>query len=157
MKRPTDRQPSSKHQSCISRESGFQSFNGSVSSVYSTGMPTMHGGLNEDEKDFDQQSSTGSLLSLMSAQSALNMMAPPSMLSGSLRDHNPRYSLHENSSSFNRVDQKRHSLTSLSKYQPAATSTSIGSRNSYLRRSAIIPRSSRRSMMMSSIIEHQRK
>ncbi len=141
-----------KHQS--SRESGFQSFNGSVSSIYSNN-PMM--GLNSNnmpmELDLDQQSSTGSLLSLMSAQSALNMMAPPSVAS--------RYSMMDTTgSSFSRVDQKRHSLTSLSRYQqqPLTSSSSgsvasINSRNSYLRRSAIIPRNNRR--MMSSIIEHQ--
>ena len=81
------------HQSCISRESGFQSFNGSVSSIYSTTggrdgggggqQPLQHlqlnGVVNVDQQiEMDRQSSTGSLLSLMSAQSALNMMAPPS-------------------------------------------------------------------------------
>ena len=38
--------------------------------------------VNVDQQiEMDRQSSTGSLLSLMSAQSALNMMAPPSVVS----------------------------------------------------------------------------
>ena len=69
-----------KHQS--SRESGFQSFNGSLSSIYSgLQLPSMaSGGVDQNDMsnmiEMDRQSSTGSLLSLMSAQSALNMMAP---------------------------------------------------------------------------------
>ena len=149
--RETVLQQPQKHQS--SRESGFQSFNGSVSSVYSMnqrGVPltsTM-----PEEDDLDRQSSTGSLLSLVSAQSALNMMAPSSIAS------NSRLSYYE-PPNFSRVDQKRHSLSSLSRYQPSQIQpgppSSISSRNSYFRRSAVISRSSRR--MMSSIIEHQRK
>ena len=68
-----------KHQS--SRESGFQSFNGSLSSIYSgLQLPSMAGGVDQNDMsnmiEMDRESSTGSLLSLMSAQSALNMMAP---------------------------------------------------------------------------------
>ena len=71
-----------KHQS--SRESGFQSFNGSLSSIYSglqlPSTTSMAGGVDQNDMsnmiEMDRQSSTGSLLSLMSAQSALNMMAP---------------------------------------------------------------------------------
>ena len=59
------------------------------------------------------------------------------------------------SSSFTRMDQKRHSLTSLARYQNPSSASSISSRNSIIRRSAFIPRNNRR--MMSSIIEHQRK
>ena len=111
----------------------------------------------DQQIEMDRQSSTGSLLSLMSAQSALNMMAPPSLIS--------RYSMYADPSApaFNRVDQKRHSLSSLARYQPpqisvnssGSSAASVSSRNSYLRRSAIIPRGNRR--MMSSIIEHQRE
>ena len=160
------------HQSCISRESGFQSFNGSVSSIYSTTggrdgggggqQPLQHlqlnGVVNVDQQiEMDRQSSTGSLLSLMSAQSALNMMAPPSVVS--------RYSMYDSTPAFNRVDQKRHSLSSLGKYQAPSlapssgggSAASLSSRNSYARRSAIIPRNNRRSMQMSAIKEHQRK
>ena len=142
-----------KHQS--SRESGFQSFNGSVSSVYSMNtrmgaqIPSTMQMQTEEDVDFDRQSSTGSLLSLVSAQSALNMMAvpqAPSIASSRLSYYEPP--------NFSRVDQKRHSLSSLSRYQPPQAA-SISSRNSYFRRSAVISRSSRR--MMSSIIEHQRK
>lgn len=147
-----------KHQSCISRESGFQSFNGSVSSIVSSQfLPTMNNNNEMMMTELDRQSSTGSLLSLMSAQSALNMMAPPASVLTS------RYSMYDAApnNAFNRVDQKRHSLTSLSRYQPphqsnSSSASSISSRNSYLRRSAIIPRNNRRSMM-TSIIEQQRK
>ena len=143
-----------KHQS--SRESGFQSFNGSVSSVYSMNNRGVQltSTMPEEEVDYDRQSSTGSLLSLVSAQSALNMMAVPSASSIA---SNSRLSYYE-PPNFSRVDQKRHSLSSLSRYQPqqqAGPPSSISSRNSYFRRSAVISRSSRR--MMSSIIEHQRK
>ena len=142
-----------KHQS--SRESGFQSFNGSVSSVYSMNNRGVQltSTMPEEEVDYDRQSSTGSLLSLVSAQSALNMMAVPSASSIA---SNSRLSYYE-PPNFSRVDQKRHSLSSLSRYQPQQQGppSSISSRNSYFRRSAVISRSSRR--MMSSIIEHQRK
>ena len=66
------------HQS--SRESGFQSFNGSLSSIYS-GLQLPSTVDQNEIIELDRQSSTGSLLSLMSAQSALNMMAPPSVVS----------------------------------------------------------------------------
>lgn len=55
-----------------------------------------------------------------------------------------------------RHDQKRHSLTSLGRFQNqphmTASTASIGSRNSFVRRSAIIPRNTRR--LMTSIIEN---
>ena len=141
-----------KHQS--SRESGFQSFNGSLSSIYSgLQLPST---VEPEMIELDRQSSTGSLLSLMSAQSALNMMAPPSVIS------RPQSSLYESGaggsscSNFTRLDQKRHSLTSLGRYQnPGSSASSISSRNSVIRRSAYIPRSNRR--MMSSIIEYPSK
>jgi hypothetical protein len=53
-----------------------------VSSIYSgLQIPSTLDDQNDDQLDnFDRQSSTGSLLSLMSAQSALHLMAaPPSM------------------------------------------------------------------------------
>ena len=78
---------------------------------------------------------------------------------------------YDSTPAFNRVDQKRHSLSSLSRYQvpsqaPSSggnggsgngSAASLSSRNSYQRRSAIIPRNNRRSMQMSAIKEHQRK
>ena len=77
---------------------------------------------------------------------------------------------YDSAPAFNRVDQKRHSLSSLSRYQvpslaPSSggggsgngSAASLSSRNSYQRRSAIIPRNNRRSMQMSAIKEHQRK
>lgn len=125
-----------KGHSCLSRESGFQSFNGSVSSVYS-GLQ----GFNCDQLDVDRMSDSGSMISLMSAQSSATifMPAPPS-----------RNSMYESPQSLlSRNDQKRHSLTSLGRYQQSG----MGARNSFVRRSAIIPRNTRR--LMTSIVEHQ--
>lgn len=155
----------SKHQSCISRESGFQSFAGSVSSIYSSHhLPMMPNNNNEMMTELDRQSSTGSLLSLMSAQSALNMMAPPSIAPASRYSmYDPSPSMTASNQSFHRTDQKRHSLTSLSRYQAppshhgSSSASSISSRNSYMRRSAIIPRNNRRSLMTSIIEQQQRK
>ena len=151
---PLCHQNQPKHSQQSSRESGFQSFAGSVSSVYSNRGLQLTSTMPEEESvtDFDRQSDTGSLLSLVSAQSALNMMAVPSSSSVA----SSRLSYYE-PPNFSRVDQKRHSLSSLSRYQPQLppAASSVGSRNSYFRRSAVISRSSRR--MMSSIIEHRRK
>ncbi len=126
-------------QSCMSRESGFQSFNGSVSSIFGGYNGNANG--NGSVIEFDRQSSTGSLISLMSGAST--------SVSGYFNSSRPP------GSDFCRNDQKRHSLTSLGRFQPSSASSSIGSRNSFVRRSAIIPRNQRR--LMTSIIEHQRK
>lgn len=126
-----------------SRESGFQSFASSMSSVCSRVQGIGLNNVDDDNDDdcistvsaFDKRSvaSGGSFISLMSCQSNLPF--------------NPEFS------GMNRNDFKRHSLSSFKRVRSDSGQNGIGGRNSVMRRSAIITRSSR----MSSIEENRRK
>ena len=146
---PTAFLPDSLH----SRESGFQSFASSMSSVCSRIQMVslnngggVHPNVDHDNNDddcismvsaFDQRSvaSGGSFISLMSCQSNLPF-----------RSANPAPGI-------NRNDFKRHSLSSFKRVQSDCGNNGISGRNSVTRRSAIVMRSSR----MSSIEENRRK
>lgn len=126
-----------------SRESGFQSFASSMSSVCSRVQGLGLNNVDDDNDDcistvsaFDKRSvaSGGSFISLMSCQSNL----PP---------------FHPELSGMSRNDFKRHSLSSFKRVRSDSGQNGIGGRNSAMRRSAIITRSSR----MSAIEENRRK
>jgi hypothetical protein len=148
---PTAFLPDSLH----SRESGFQSFASSMSSVCSRIqlVSLNNGGGHHQQQNGDQDNNDDDSISVVSAFDRRSVTSGGSFISLMSCQSNLPFHSADPASGMNRNDFKRHSLSSFKRIRSDCGNNGISSRNSVTRRSAIVTRSSR----MSSIEENRRK